>query len=177
MEDVNAGENERVIRFLVKRRITGYTPCRTRWVLRRQSTKRRFSKPPLHFRGGERTAYLDAACGEDLAVRARIERQLGSHEADGFMQAPAPEQSSGIEEELARLKPEEGGEHIGPYPPHHPRCRSRRGPPRSCAACCPRPPLRDGKRICDGHRAPPRQRAGARASTQPTLSIPAIRAV
>ncbi len=61
---------------------------------------------------GERAAYLDAACGENLALRARIGRLLGSHEAGGFMQALA---SPEIEAELARLKPEEGGEMIGPY--------------------------------------------------------------
>ena len=36
---------------------------------------------------GERAAYLDAACGDDLSVRARIERLLGSHDDSGFMQA------------------------------------------------------------------------------------------
>ncbi len=61
----------------------------------------------------DRGAYFDAACGEDLALRARIERLVGSHEASGFMKAPSvtPE----IEEQMARLKPEEAGEMIGPY--------------------------------------------------------------
>ena len=61
----------------------------------------------------ERAAYLDAACAGSLELRARLERLLASHQAPGFMDAPplAPE----IERELARLKPEEPGDRIGPY--------------------------------------------------------------
>ncbi|HZJ16998.1 MAG TPA: serine/threonine-protein kinase, partial [Chthoniobacteraceae bacterium] len=61
----------------------------------------------------ERGSYLDAACGGRLELRARVERLLASRDASGFMDAPplGPE----IEAELARLKPEEAGERIGPY--------------------------------------------------------------
>ncbi|HZJ16390.1 MAG TPA: hypothetical protein VFD27_15150, partial [Chthoniobacteraceae bacterium] len=58
---------------------------------------------------GERAAYLDAACGDNLAVRARIERLLGSLEAGGFMEAPAVERSPELKAQLASLKPEESG--------------------------------------------------------------------
>ena len=61
----------------------------------------------------ERGSYLDAACGDDLALRARLERLLASREAPGFMDAPPLDPD--IEAELARLKPEEAGERIGPY--------------------------------------------------------------
>ena len=61
----------------------------------------------------ERPAYLDTACGGNAELRARAEEWLRAHDADSFMEAGAgaPE----IEANLARLKPEEVGEHIGPY--------------------------------------------------------------
>jgi hypothetical protein len=61
---------------------------------------------------GERAAYLDAVCGADLTLRVRIERLLASHEGSEFMQ---PALSSEMEEQFARLKPEESGELIGSY--------------------------------------------------------------
>ena len=64
---------------------------------------------------GDRTEYLDAACGDDLAVRARMERLLASHEESGFMPAPLVEQNSELEKIMNLLKPEESGERIGPY--------------------------------------------------------------
>ncbi len=60
----------------------------------------------------ERAAYLDHACASSLELRARIERLLASHDATGFMDAPpSPELAA----QLARLKPEEPGDRIGPY--------------------------------------------------------------
>jgi serine/threonine protein kinase len=58
----------------------------------------------------ERAAFLAAACGDDLALRRRLEQMLGA-EAVGFMEAPA--------EELAPTTllpiPERVGTQIGPY--------------------------------------------------------------
>ena len=64
---------------------------------------------------GERAPYLDAACGDDRSLRARIKGLLGSHDKGGIMHGPAAEPGPDIKEQLARLKPEEGGEMIGPY--------------------------------------------------------------
>jgi serine/threonine protein kinase/Leucine-rich repeat (LRR) protein len=64
---------------------------------------------------GERAVYLDAVCGTDLIRRGRIERLLESHEAPGFMHEAGAPFSPEQEEQFARLKPEEGGEMIGPY--------------------------------------------------------------
>jgi serine/threonine protein kinase len=62
----------------------------------------------------EREALIGAECRDDLALEMRVRRLLREHEeadnsGDGV--APSPE----IEAELARLKPEESGETIGPY--------------------------------------------------------------
>ena len=61
-----------------------------------------------------RDAFVRAECGDDLAVEARVRRLLEMHdEAGGFLKgAPV---SPEAEVELARLKPEEAGERIGPY--------------------------------------------------------------
>ena len=61
---------------------------------------------------GERAAYLDAACGEDLALRVRVERLLAAHESGGLTQGPV---SAEAEAEMARLKPDEVGERIAGY--------------------------------------------------------------
>jgi serine/threonine protein kinase len=61
-----------------------------------------------------RDAFVRAECGDDLAVEARVRRLLEMHdEAGGFLKDTpvSPE----VEAELARLKPEEAGERIGPY--------------------------------------------------------------
>jgi eukaryotic-like serine/threonine-protein kinase len=62
-----------------------------------------------------RAAFVAEACGEDGELQARVRELLAAHErAEGFMKGDAlvsPE----VEAELARLKPEEGGEGIGPY--------------------------------------------------------------
>ena len=62
----------------------------------------------------ERAAFLDRECGGDLALRARVEALLASHDDAGdFLQTAAP--SPEMEAEFARLKPEESGERIGHY--------------------------------------------------------------
>jgi serine/threonine protein kinase len=44
----------------------------------------------------ERQAYLEQACGDNLALRREVEALLATHEADsGFLQRPAPEQLAG----------------------------------------------------------------------------------
>ena len=63
----------------------------------------------------ERAAYVDAVCGDDHELRERVGRLLELHEASGFMEG-LPETLRGeIEEQFARLKPEEAGERIGNY--------------------------------------------------------------
>jgi eukaryotic-like serine/threonine-protein kinase len=51
----------------------------------------------------ERPAFLDAACGDDSALRARVVQLLASHEASGFMPGP--------------VAPPAGGGHPPPAPP------------------------------------------------------------
>ena len=63
----------------------------------------------------ERAAFVAEACAEDADLQARVGKLLAAHEqADGFLEADAP-LSPEVEEQMARLKPEEGGETIGPY--------------------------------------------------------------
>jgi hypothetical protein len=38
---------------------------------------------------GERSAFLDRACGSDVALRARLERLLRHHLEDDFLEEPA----------------------------------------------------------------------------------------
>ena len=63
---------------------------------------------------GEREALLKAECGDDLALEARVRRLLALHEDSSGLPEGAP-LSTGIAVEMARLKPEEAGERIGPY--------------------------------------------------------------
>jgi hypothetical protein len=64
----------------------------------------------------ERGAYLDAACEGQPAVRARLERMLALGGIAALLQEGGNETVPlEIEAELARLKPEEGGERIGNY--------------------------------------------------------------
>jgi serine/threonine protein kinase/tetratricopeptide (TPR) repeat protein len=65
--------------------------------------------------GPDRPAYLDAACGENRELRARLNSLLASHEQGGFMQEMPAALSPEIQAELARLKSEEPGEQIGHY--------------------------------------------------------------
>src|SRR4051794_17629749 len=64
----------------------------------------------------ERAAYLDGACEGRPELPASIARLIAAHDDEDFMRRPADRtNSTAIEEQLARLKPEEGGEMIGPY--------------------------------------------------------------
>ena len=64
----------------------------------------------------ERAAYLEAACEGQPAVRARVERMLEVGGIAAFLQKRWDETvPPEIEVELARVKPEEGGERIGNY--------------------------------------------------------------
>ena len=64
----------------------------------------------------ERAAYLDAACEGQSELRARVGRMLEVQGIGAFLQHPPDETlPPEIEAELARLKPEEGGERIGNY--------------------------------------------------------------
>jgi len=63
----------------------------------------------------EREAYLRQACGDDTMLMAEVRELLAANEAaEGFMPEGVP-LSAEVERELARLKPEEEGEMIGPY--------------------------------------------------------------
>ena len=64
----------------------------------------------------ERAAYLEAACEGQPELRARVGRMLEVQGIAAFLQHPPDETvPPEIEAELARLKPEEGGERIGNY--------------------------------------------------------------
>ena len=62
----------------------------------------------------QREALIHAECGDDPAIEMRVRRLIAVHEGASGLLADAP-LSPEIERELARLKPEEGGEMIGPY--------------------------------------------------------------
>src|SRR6266404_5825398 len=64
-------------------------------------------------KAAERAAYLDVACGEDVAKRRRIEKLLVAHEAaGGILDHPAvPSEAAGPEQPLT----ERPGTVIGPY--------------------------------------------------------------
>ncbi|MEO8350858.1 MAG: serine/threonine-protein kinase, partial [Chthoniobacteraceae bacterium] len=63
----------------------------------------------------ERAAHLEAACGDDLALLARVKALLAGHESAGFMAGGGAAASPEMEAVFARLKPEEVGEMIGNY--------------------------------------------------------------
>ncbi len=68
------------------------------------------SRPPA-----EREAYLGDACACDDTLRAEVRALLAANDAAGdFMKATAPLPPE-VEAELARLKPEEASDRIGPY--------------------------------------------------------------
>ena len=67
------------------------------------------------FRSEERDAFLAAECGDDAALKAEVRALLAAHEAAGDALKSNVPPSPEVEAELARLKPEEGGEMIGPY--------------------------------------------------------------
>src|SRR4030095_1036856 len=61
----------------------------------------------------EREAFVAEACAGDEALQHEIQRLLAAHEdAGAYFEPPNSPQ---IEAELARLKPEETGEMVGPY--------------------------------------------------------------
>ncbi len=61
-----------------------------------------------------RDALIEAECGDDLALEMRVRRLIALHEdASGLL--GSAERSPEVEEQMARLKPEEAGERIGPY--------------------------------------------------------------
>jgi serine/threonine protein kinase/Leucine-rich repeat (LRR) protein len=63
----------------------------------------------------ERAAFVLQACGDQAEILAEVRALLASHEAAGdFLSTEAPT-SPEIDEQLARLKPEEDGDRIGPY--------------------------------------------------------------
>jgi eukaryotic-like serine/threonine-protein kinase len=62
-----------------------------------------------------RAALLNAECGEDLTLHACVRRLLIEHDDSGGQFHVAGPLSGEVEAELARLKPEEGGERIGNY--------------------------------------------------------------
>jgi WD40 repeat protein/serine/threonine protein kinase len=64
----------------------------------------------------DREAFLAQACAGDTVLMGEVRALIAAHDAagGGFMQENSPV-STGIERELARLKPEESGEAIGPY--------------------------------------------------------------
>src|SRR3954462_14979200 len=57
-------------------------------------------------------AYLDEACGEDTALRGRVEELLGAHGGQKSLAVPAPTQSGASGD---RLELEQPGTVIGPY--------------------------------------------------------------
>ena len=62
----------------------------------------------------ERAAFLSAECHDDLALEVRLRRLLDVHENASGLLGDAP-LSPEIAVEMARLKPEEAGERVGPY--------------------------------------------------------------
>ncbi len=62
----------------------------------------------------ERAQFIDAQCAGDAALDARVRRLIAEHEYGDELLNRAP-LSTELQWELARLKPEEGGEMIGPY--------------------------------------------------------------
>src|SRR4051812_4841965 len=63
----------------------------------------------------EREAFIAEACAGEAEMLGEVRALLAAHEAAGdFLTSDAP-LSPEIEEQLARLKPEEAGETIGPY--------------------------------------------------------------
>ena len=57
-------------------------------------------------------AYLDEACGEDTALRERVEELLGAHGGQKSLDVPAPSQPGATVDQLLAERP---GTSIGPY--------------------------------------------------------------
>jgi serine/threonine protein kinase/tetratricopeptide (TPR) repeat protein len=64
---------------------------------------------------GEREAYVNEACAWDKELKEGVQELLIAHEAAANFLQPGNPKLPEIERELARLKPEEAGERIGPY--------------------------------------------------------------
>src|SRR5687768_206506 len=64
---------------------------------------------------GERDAFLAEACGDDADLQRHVRELLAAHEAAGHFMPETVLFSPETAAELARLKPEEAGERIGPY--------------------------------------------------------------
>src|SRR6188768_2624893 len=65
--------------------------------------------------GAERDGFLAEACGDDAELKEQVLSLLQAHDGAGEFLKSQPALSPEIEAELARLKPEEAGERIGPY--------------------------------------------------------------
>ena len=69
----------------------------------------------LETAAAEREALLARECGDDSELAERVCRLLVAHDKTADMFKTEAPFSPEIEAELARLKPEDAGEHIGPY--------------------------------------------------------------
>src|SRR4029434_5128230 len=65
--------------------------------------------------GPERDQFVAEACGDDAELKEQVLTLLQAHEGAGEFLSAKPALSLEIESELARLKPEEAGDRIGPY--------------------------------------------------------------
>jgi eukaryotic-like serine/threonine-protein kinase len=74
-----------------------------------------FNEAKTRTAGPERDEVLAEACGDDAELKGQVLSLLQAHESAGEFLKAAPALSPEIEAELARLKPEEVGERIGPY--------------------------------------------------------------
>jgi serine/threonine protein kinase/tetratricopeptide (TPR) repeat protein len=74
-----------------------------------------FNEAKARAAGAERDAFLAESCGDDAELKAQVLSLLGAHEGAGDFLKAQPALAPEIEAELARLKPEEAGDRIGPY--------------------------------------------------------------
>ena len=74
-----------------------------------------FNEAKARATGAERDIFLAESCRNDAELKAQVLSLLGAHEGAGEFLKSQPALSPEIEAELARLKPEEVGERIGPY--------------------------------------------------------------
>src|SRR5205814_2342169 len=74
-----------------------------------------FNEAKVRPAGAEREQFLALACRDDAELKMQVLSLLQAHEGAGEFLKAGPALSPEIEAELARLKPEEVGERIGPY--------------------------------------------------------------
>ena len=74
-----------------------------------------FNEAKARATGAERDIFLAESCRNDAELKAQVLSLLGAHQNAGEFLKAEPALSPEIEAELARLKPEEAGERIGPY--------------------------------------------------------------